>query len=165
MRFGEKLEWYETRLEIAKLTKERMNQISDYLEVREVVNYNSREYKIQLIPKPTNLGIGEMWFFKCPNTGKICRKLYSIGGYFLHREAFKQCFYSSQIKSKFERFLDSTYGDYFQSEQIYQEIHKKHLKKSYAGKLTKKYFKLSKRLIKAESINFRDIETMMVFGK
>ncbi|TXE07563.1 hypothetical protein [Algoriphagus aquimarinus] len=133
------------------------------------LNYNfrdePRDYKIQLIRKPTNLGIGEMWFFKCPNTGKLCRKLYSIGGYFLHREAFKGCFYRSQIRGKYERFLDSTYGEYFQSEQIYREIHKKHLKKSYAGKVTKKYSKLYKRLKRADSIDYRQIERLMVLRR
>lgn len=106
-----------------------------------------------------------MWFFRCPSTGKLCRKLYSIGGYFLHREAFKGCFYETQIRSKYARFLDSNYGAYFKSESLYLEAGKKHLKKTYAGKPTKKYLKLSKEIQKAESIDFREIEMLMVFGK
>lgn len=138
---------------------------NEYLHLKYNFRDELREYKIKLIRKPTNLGVGEMWFFKCPNTNKLCRKLYSIGGYFLHREAFKGIFYSSQIRSKYERFLDSTYGEYFKSEQVYQEIYKKHLKKTYAGKPTKKYFQLKQRLKKAENVNFKEIERMMVFGK
>ena len=88
-----------------------------------------------------------------------------ISGYFLHREAFKGIFYSSQIRSKYERFLDSTYGEYFKPDQIYQEIHKKHLKKTYAGKPTKKYLKLKQRLKKADSIDFREIEKELIYGK
>jgi hypothetical protein len=133
------------------------------------LNYNfreePREYKIRLVRKPTNLGVGEMWFFHCPSTGKLCRKLYSIDGYFLHRGAFKGVLYSSQIKSKYERFLDSTYGEYFKSEEIYYEINKKHLKKTYAGKPTKKFLKLSQRLRKSDRIDFREIERLIVFGK
>jgi hypothetical protein len=137
----------------------------EFLHLKYNFNKEPREYKIQLIRKPTNLGIGEMWFFRCPSTGKLCRKLYSIGGYFLHREAFKGCFYEKQIQSKYGRFLDQKYGAYFKSESLYVEARKKHMKKIYAGKPTKKYLKLSKEIQKAESIDFREIEMRMVFGK
>ncbi|MFL0685369.1 MAG: hypothetical protein ACJLTB_19530 [Algoriphagus aquaeductus] len=138
---------------------------NEYLKLKYKFGDEPREYKIRLLKKPTNLGIGEMWFFRCPSTGKLCRKLYSIGGYFFHREAFKGCFYETQIRSKYARFLDSNYGAYFKSESLYLEARKKHLKKTYAGKPTKKYLKLSKEIQKAESIDFREIEMRLVFGK
>ncbi|MFN3761272.1 MAG: hypothetical protein ACK4SF_18820 [Algoriphagus aquaeductus] len=138
---------------------------NEYLHLKYNFRDEPREYKILLVRKPTNLGIGEMWFFCCPSTGKLCRKLYSIDGYFLHREAFKGCFYEKQIQSKYARFLDSNFGAYFKAESLYSEARKKHLKKTYAGKPTKKYQKLSKEIQKAESIDFRDIERHLVFGK
>lgn len=138
---------------------------NEYLQLKYNFRDEPREYKIQLVRKPTNLGIGEMWFFRCPSTGKLCRKLYSIGGYFLHREAFKGCFYETQIRSKYARFLDSNYGAYFKADSLYLEAGKKHLKKTYSGKPTKKYLKLSKEIQKAESIDFREIERRLVFGK
>lgn len=138
---------------------------NEYLKLKYNFRDEPREYKIRLVRKPTNLGIGEMWLFRCPSTGKLCRKLYSIGGYFLHREAFKGCFYEKQIQSKYARFLDARFGAYFNAESLYSEARKKHLKKTYAGKPTKKYLKLSKEIQKAESIDFREIEMRMVFGK
>ena len=138
---------------------------NEYLKLKYNFREEPREYKIRLLKKPTNLGIGEMWFFRCPSTGKLCRKLYSIGGYFLHREAFKGCFYETQIRSKYARFLDSNYGAYFKADSLYLEAGKKHLKKTYSGKPTKKYLKLSKEIQKAESIDFREIERRLVFGK
>jgi len=106
-----------------------------------------------------------MWFFRCPSTGKLCRKLYSIEGYFLHREAFKFCFYEKQIQSKYARSLEKNFGGYFKAESLFEQIHKKHLKKSYAGKPTKKFTKLSRELQKAEKIDFREVERLMVFKK
>lgn len=138
---------------------------NEYLQLKYNFRDEPREYKIRLIRKPTNLGIGEMWFFRCPSTGKLCRKLYSIGGYFLHREAFKGCFYEKQIQSKHARFLEKNLGSYFGSDKLYEAKYKKHLKKTYAGKPTKKFAKLSKEIQKAESIDFREIERRLVFGK
>ena len=138
---------------------------NEYLKLKYNFREEPREYKIRLLKKPTNLGIGEMWFFRCPSTGKLCRKLYSIGGYFFHREAFKGCFYETQIRSKYVRLLDSNYGAYFKSESLYLEARKKHLKKTYAGKPTKKYLKLSKEIQKAERVDFREIEALMVLGR
>jgi hypothetical protein len=138
---------------------------NEYLQLKYNFRDEPRDYKIRLVRKPTNLGIGEMWFFRCPSTGKLCRKLYLIGGYFLHREAFKGCFYETQIRSKYGRFLDSNYRAYFKADSLYLEAGKKHLKKTYAGKPTKKYLKLSNEIQKAESIDFREIEKLLVFGK
>ena len=59
-----------------------------------------RNYKVYLTSTPSNLNRGEIWYFICPQTKKRCRKLYSIGGYFLHREAFNGCMYKIQIESK-----------------------------------------------------------------
>lgn len=138
---------------------------NEYLKLKYNFRDEPREYKIRLVRKPTNLGIGEMWFFRCPSTGKPCRKLYSIGGYFLHREAFKGCFYEKQIQSKYARFLDQKFGSYFGSDKLYEQLYKKHLKKTYAGKPTKKFLKLSKEIQRAESINPREIERLMIFEK
>ncbi len=95
---------------------------------------------------PSNLGKGLIWYFLCPETNKRCRKLYSIGGYFLHREAFKGCMYESQTQSKKYRQLDKTLGAYFRTDDLYSQLYQKHFKKTYAGKPTKKYLKLIKQI-------------------
>jgi len=140
-------------------------EANEYLQVSYNSNGEPREYKIRLERKPTNLGIGEMWFFRCFHTGKLCRKLYLIDGFFLHREALKSGFYEKQIQSKYGRFLDQRYGAYFKYESLCIEAGKKHLKKTYAGKPTKKFMKLSKEIQKAESIDFREIERRLMLGK
>ena len=76
------------------------NTRSGYIELNYNYNKEPRNYKIALVSLPSNLGKGDVWYFLCPQTGKRCRKLYSVGGYFLHRKAFKGCMYEKQTKSK-----------------------------------------------------------------
>ncbi|MFC3881275.1 hypothetical protein ACFOSV_13870 [Algoriphagus namhaensis] len=125
---------------------------NEYLHLKYNFRDEPRDYKVRLVKKPTNLGIGEMWFFRCPSTGKLCRKLYSIEGYFYHREAFKGCFYEAQIQSKYARFIDKNFRAYFKVDSLYEQVCKKHLKKTYAGKPTKKYSKLLNQIEKAEFV-------------
>ena len=133
-----------------------------YIELDYNYKNEPRKYKVKLVSVPSNLGKGRIWYFQCPQTMKLCRKLYSIGGYFLHREAFKGCMYESQTQSKRNRQLEKRLKPYFQADNLYSQLHKKHLKKTYAGKPTKKYLELSKKIEKAESIDFREIEMLMI---
>ena len=111
---------------------------------------------------PSNLGKGIIWYFLCPETSKRCRKLYLIGGYFLHREAFKSCMYESQTQSKKYRELEKTLGAYFRTDDLYNELYKKHFKKSYAGKPTKKYLRILDSLEKADEITPNEIENLLL---
>lgn len=115
-----------------------------------------------LVSVPSNLGKGLIWYFLCPNTYKQCRKLYQIGGYFLHREAFSGCFYESQVHSKYYRNMDKTLGAYFKTDKLYSELYSKHFTKHYKGKPTKKYLKLKKQIQEAESIPYEDVERMII---
>jgi len=129
-----------------------------YIELDYKYRDEPRNYKVYLTSTPSNLNRGEIWYFICPQTKKRCRKLYSIGGYFLHREAFNGCMYETQTQSKKYRQLDKTLGAYFKSDNLYSELYKKNFKKSYAGKPTKKYLKLTQQIQKAESITYHEIE-------
>ena len=113
-----------------------------YIELDYKSNDEPRNYKVKLVSVPSNLGKGIVWYFLCPETNKRCRKLYSIEGYFLHREAFKGCMYESQTKSKKHRQLDKTFGAYFKLDELHEQLNKKNLKKSYRGAPTKRYLKL-----------------------
>lgn len=124
-----------------------------------------RNYKVNLVSIPSNLGKGVIWYFICPQTNKRCRKLYSIGGYFLHREAFNGCMYESQTHSKTYRQVEKTFGAYFNSENLYSQLRQKHFKKTYAGKPTKKYLQIMKQIQKAESVSIEEIERVMIYGK
>jgi hypothetical protein len=121
-----------------------------------------RNYKVYLTSTPSNLNKGEIWYFICPKTNKCCRKLYLIGGYFLHREAFKGCMYETQTQSKKYRHLDKTIGAYFKSDNLYSELYKKNFKKTYAGKPTKKYLRIMEQIQKAENIPYNEIERVFL---
>lgn len=121
-----------------------------YIELDYKYRDEPRNYKIQLVSIPSNLGKGLIWYFLCPATNKRCRKLYSIGGYFLHRDAFKGCMYESQTFSKYYRRLDKTLGVHFRTERLYEEVFKKHFKKTYAGRPTKKYLRIIEQIRKAD---------------
>jgi len=87
-----------------------------------------------------------MWFFICPKTGKHCRKLYSVGAMFLHREAFQHCMYRSQTYSHSDRILLKSFKKGFESEKIYEQIYSKYFRSHYAGKPTKRYLKLQEQI-------------------
>ena len=133
-----------------------------------ILDYKFREdprnYKVYLTSTPSNLNKGKIWYFICPQTKKRCRKLYSIGGYFLHREAFNGCMYESQTKTKKWREMENLYGSYFDCEKYYEEIHQKHFKKFYKGKPTKRYLRLMEKIEQAERISIKEIERLMIFG-
>lgn len=133
-----------------------------YIELDYKYRDEPRNYKVYLTSTPSNLNRGEIWYFICPQTKKRCRKLYSIGGYFLHREAFNGCMYETQTQSKKDRQLDKTLGAYFKSYNLYSELCKKNFKKSYAGKPTKKYLRIMEQIQKAESIPYHEIERVML---
>ena len=106
-----------------------------YIELDYKYKDEPRSYKVYLTSTPSNLNRGEIWYFLCPQTKKRCRKLFSIGGYFLHREAFKGCMYKSQTVSKSFRQIDTILGLYFKGDAV----NERHFKKTYKGKLTKRY--------------------------
>ena len=121
-----------------------------YVELDYKYQDEPRNYRVNLVSVPSNLGIGVVWYFECPETEKRCRKLYSIGGYFLHREAFKGALYESQTQSKKYRELDKTFGAYFKLDESHEQLYKKHFKKTYNGKPTKRYLQLISQIEKLE---------------
>jgi len=138
----------------------RVNTHSEqpYIELDYKYKDEPRNYKVYLTSTPSNLNKGEIWYFICPQTKKRCRKLYLIGGYFLHREAFNGCMYETQTQSKKYRQLDKILGAYFKSDNLYSELYKKNFKKTYTGKPTKKYLRIMEQIQKAESIPYHEIE-------
>jgi len=133
-----------------------------YIELDYKYRDEPRNYKVRLVSIPSNLGKGLIWYFLCPHTKKRCRKLYSIGGYFLHREAFSGCMYETQTHSKKYRQLDKTFGAYFKIDNLYSELYKKNFKKYYAGKPTKRYLRIMEQIQKAENIPYHEIERAML---
>ena len=142
----------------------RVNTPSEqpYIELDYKYRDEPRNYKVRLVSIPSNLGKGLIWYFLCPQTNKRCRKLYSIGGYFLHREAFNGCMYETQTQSKKNRKLLKTLDAYFKSEELYSQLHHKNLKKTYAGRPTRRYLNLLKQIEKIEMAQYSDIEKLLL---
>ena len=137
-------------------------QQQPYIELNYKFNDDPRNYKIQLVSIPSNLGKGKIWYFLCPQTNKRCRKLYQIGGYFLHREAFNGIYYETQIKSKHYRQLEKTLGSWLITDKLYSELYSKHFRTHYNGKPTKRYLKIMKQIKEAESIPLEEIHRAMI---
>jgi hypothetical protein len=123
-----------------------------YIELDYKYRDEPRNYKVRLVSMPSNLSKGLIWYFLCPQTNKRCRKLYSIGGYFLHREAFKGCMYETQTQSKKYRQLDTKFGAYFRIDDLYNQLNQKHFKKAYLGKPTKRYLFILEKIQLLERI-------------
>jgi hypothetical protein len=136
---------------------------SPYLELDYKLNDKPINYKVQLLNVPSNIGKGVVWFFICPITGKRCRKLYLADTYFLHREAFRGCMYDKQTKSKKWREFQNIFGFAFESDEAYEEIHSKNFKTHYAGKPTKRYQRLMRK-IDATNKSISERELLKLFN-
>jgi hypothetical protein len=70
--------------------------------------------------------------------------------------------YEKQTQSKKSRYFDKTLGAYFRTDQLFEQLYKKHFKKQYAGKPTKKYLKLTQQIQKAESLPHHEFERALI---
>lgn len=120
-------------------------------------NTEKINYQIQLITRPSNLGVGLIWFFVCPYTGKVCRKLHLINGYFKHRTANPRLMYSKQLESKRWREWTNIFAD----DRLDEELYSKYFKRYYNGKITKRYARILKKRQKQESKDPRKLWEMM----
>lgn len=142
----------------------KVNTITEtpYLELIYKYNHESINYRVQLISMPSNLGKGVVWYFVCPFTKLLCRKLYLANTYFYHRTAFKGCMYEKQTQSKKDRCLDKKLVGYLRGVQLLELLNKKHFKKEYAGKQTKKYLKTIVQLQENDSLSFMKIKKELI---
>lgn len=118
-------------------------------------------YKVYFESLPSNLGKGDIWYFVCPVTGKLCRKLYFESNYFLHRTAFKNLVYSKQIESKKNRGLLKIMEACFVSDEVYSELYKKYFKTHYNGKPTKRFLKLKTKIENSKKAPFYSLESLL----
>ena len=96
-------------------------------------------YRLKLVPKPSNLGIGTVWYFRCAVSGKLCRVLYSIGDRFVHRAAYSGVMYDCQVKSRKWRELQHFYGPMLKAEREEGYFFKPYHKTHYRGRPTRRY--------------------------
>ena len=138
-----------------------MASYSPHIELYYKYRDEPRKCKIHLVSVMSNLGVGEVWYFWCPHTGKRCRILYSIGGWFLHREAFRGVYYDSQTRSKRTRYIETICKPYFNQDKVYKELYKPYFKTHYAGKPTKRYQRICKKLSATNSVFVEEFERLM----
>ena len=127
-----------------------------YVELDYKYGESSRKYTIRLVSVLSNLGAGEIWYFLCPHTGKRCRILYLVGGWFLHREAFNGVYYDSQTRSKKMRDYDKMFGALYKTDKLYEELNKPYFKPYYNGEPTKRYIRINKKLHEASRVSVED---------
>ena len=127
---------------------EQIGRISMSVDLRQTpkcylwYTYNKEEeisYTVNLTSVESNLGFGKIWYFVCPHTSKRCRKLYGVGKYFLHRDAYPHAMYECQTYSKHYRQINEVCKIMHGSDELYEELYSKHFKTHYAGKPTKRY--------------------------
>ncbi|WP_346237686.1 hypothetical protein ABDK00_001230 [Niabella insulamsoli] len=133
-----------------------------YIEFDYSWNDKPVNYRVPLILKPSNLGKGSVWFFCCPHTGKLCRKLFLANTYFYHRLAFTNCMYASQTQSKKYRQLEKHFSPYYDGDRILKELNKPYFKNFYAGKPTKRYLKLTKKMQVIERLPAGGLEKLFL---
>ena len=113
---------------------------------RVILTYNDlndipAEQIIYLTSKVSNLGNGLIWFFICPYNGVTCRNLIFVFNRFMHHSNIKNSMYGTQAESKYWRKIFQLQPNIPRTEKILNEPYKKHYKKYYKGKMTKRYKK------------------------
>lgn len=124
------------------------------------LNEQSIEYKVQLVSKRSNLGLGEIWYFICPFTNKRCRKLYLLNKYFSHRNRCKGVFYEKQLLSKSNRKSLGIFRKIDQINNAIEETKSKHFRMYYNKVKTKRLVKLRK--IINQEIDIKEINNIKI---
>ncbi|MBK8842384.1 MAG: hypothetical protein IPO33_05875 [Saprospiraceae bacterium] len=138
--------------EITGSIKLRADNLSNncHIEMEYKIDSIDRKQTVFIVLKESNLKKGQIMYFKCSISGKLCRKLYLINGYFVHREAFFGCMYESQIKVKQNVFLIK-YSIPLKLMTSMMNWKENISKKTYAGKPTKS-MKLTQRIEQIEKM-------------
>ena len=107
-------------------------------------------YRLNLVPKPSNLGIGTVWYFRSAVSGKLCRVLYSIYDRFVHRAAYPGTMYQCQTESRKYRDLQHVYGPMLKADAEAGKFYKPYHKTHYKGRPTRKY----RRILISEAMDY-----------
>jgi hypothetical protein len=121
-------------------------------------------YHVDIVSRRSNLpNRALIWYFVCPSTDKVCRKLFFNGRVFVHQSAL-QGLYQCQTLSRKMRDSDKLFEYLLGPNDIYKQLQQKHLKRFYRGKMTKKYQKLIKWKRRVDQIRPADIERLLITG-
>jgi hypothetical protein len=121
------------------------------------INDEEYRYKVEVRKIRGNLvGGGFEWAFVCRSTGKLCKRLFLDGGYFVSRGAVKNTMYYSQARSKGLRDEIKDQKEYKRLMSIImsgQEIGFRH---TFKGRPTKKYLEIQEACAKLKEMADRD---------
>jgi hypothetical protein len=121
------------------------NDTDKYIRLKYTITDNqgiktNYDYKINLIPVKSNLGIGNVYYFECPVSYQKCRVLYLAysSHYFKCRSAYQhRIYYEIQRVSKQFYYLQRYFDIEKQLDKIYYG--KKYFKETYRGQETRAY--------------------------
>lgn len=134
-----------------------VNLISKLVMLEFAVGDNKSTQLIRLESRPSNLGKGQVWYFVCPVSNRLCRKLYMLEDQFLSRFAYPGVMYSSQIEKKTFRGLRSALELAEKRKQAIETLKRKYAKPFYRGKPTTSFRRLLGRqdqlLLRFERLN------------
>lgn len=132
-----------------------------FVELSYSINRRPISYRVNLESVPSNLGKGEVWYFRCPATGKRCRTLYEYGDYFYSRHVFHKPLYSSQIVSKSFRGLLQVIRSLRRHDQF---LAKRYARTHYHGKITRRYQRLLNRASRVYPDQIEEMFRMLLKG-
>lgn len=121
----------------------------------------SFNYKIKIVPVPSNLGKGNNYYFICPISGQRCKILYMAYGsnYFKSRKAYQnRIYYPCQLSSR----LNLNNDIYWRVEKQLKALYPKHPKTHYKGNFTRPQQRIKKLV---EKRNVHDEMRMNIFSK
>lgn len=125
-------------------------------------HYNERiKYRVHLEALRYGLG-GRNWYFRCPRTGTRCSVLHFVNGYFVHRTAFKGCFYEIQTKSHSDRQTMRIYKRAIRGDKAKEQMRQRYFKSHYAGKPTKRYLRLMEDIGESKKVSQTDVELLYI---
>jgi len=157
------IEWSEN-FKIHAVIGIRKSETVGFMQLDYTCNGESVQYNVNLVARQSNLGNESLiWYFICPSTMKLCRKLYFNGRLFVHQTEIEGL-YACQALSKKERDMDKLISYLLGPNDIYSQLHQKHLKRFYRGKMTKKYKNLVKWKRRVDLITAADVERLLITG-
>jgi hypothetical protein len=123
------------------------------------------DYKVFIEYKPSNLGKGNVLYFRCPVSNKRCRILYRAYGsqYFKAKEAYKnRLYYTTQLSSK--NYLP--FDQYREAEAKYDRLiqSKKRQQTTFKGKRTKHSLKVDALDLKVTRLDAISLKILQRFG-
>jgi len=141
-------------IDISLFVKNGIREDQTYVSFNDGVN----DYTIQIVKIPSNLGKGFLYYFRCPLTYKMCRKIYKPKGsnQYLSRTAYRKMYYRSQLLSGNARDWSQYHKQRRKADKLKAGIIRSHHK----GKPTKKQTTLKIMELKADNYERKGLNNL-----